>query len=37
MEEQKHLVRDLVIKFADYGLTDIAAARFITDCLNGKR
>lgn len=32
MEEQKHLVRDLVLKFADYGLTDIAAARFITAC-----
>lgn len=37
MEEQKHLVRDLVLKFADYGLTDIAAARFITVCRDEKR
>ena len=37
MEEQKHLVRDLVLKFADYGLTDIAAARFITACRDEKR
>lgn len=36
MEEQKHLVRDLVLKFADYGLTDIAAARFITACRDEK-
>ena len=28
-EQQTKLVRKLLVKFADYGLTDIAAARFI--------
>ena len=36
-EQQTKLVRKLLVKFADYGLTDIAAARFIAACRDKKR
>lgn len=35
-EQQTKLVRKLLVKFADYGLTDIAAARFIAACRDKK-